>query len=84
MNNEKFGYEVELPRKIYTDNNNKSSMTKQLNPGDIVLYKGNKLIFVTTSKISPYNYVRLGHVSFNQRLANNIIISFYPLDINTL
>ena len=84
LNNEKFGYEVELLGKIYTDNNNKSSLTKQLNPGDIVLYKGNKLIFVTSSKNSPYNYIKLGHVSFNQRLANNIIISFSQLDINSI
>jgi len=84
LNNEKFGYEIELPRKIYTDNNNKNSLTKQLERGDIVLYKGNKLIFVTTHKTSPYNYVRLGHVNFNQSIPNNIIISFSPLDINTI
>ena len=85
LNNEKFGYEIELPKKIYTDNNNKNSLTKQLEQGDIVLYKGNKLIFVTTHKTSPYNYVRLGHVNFNQSIPNNIIISFSPLDnINTI
>lgn len=84
LNSEKFGYEIDLPTKIYTDNNDKSSLTKQLNPGDIVLYKGNKLMFITTPKRSVYNYVKLGTVTFNQRLANNLVISFSELDINTL
>ena len=85
LNKEKFGYEIDLDnKKIYTDNNDKSSLIKQLSPGDIVLYKGNKLIFVTTPKRSVYNYVKLGTVTFNQRLANNIIISFTPQNINNL
>ena len=84
LNSEKFGYEIDLPTKIYTDNNDKSSLIKQLNPGDIVLYKGNKLMFITTPKRSVYNYVKLGTVTFNQRLANNLVISFSELDINTL
>ena len=82
LNDDKFGYEIQLPTKIYTDSNDKSSLTKQLNVGDIVLYKGNKLIFVTQNKRSVYNYVKLGNVTFNQRLAQNIVISFTPQNLN--
>lgn len=84
MNDGGFGYEVQLSRKIYTDNNDKSSLTKKLNVGDIVLYKGNKLIFVTKQKDSVYNYIKLGTLSFSQRAAENIIISFTRKNPNDL
>ena len=87
MNQEGFGYEVQLPRKIYTDNNDKTSLTKHINAGDIVLYKGNKLILVTKSKDSVYNYVKLGTLSFSQGIissAKNIVISFTPKNLNEL
>ena len=84
MNKEGFGYEVQLSQKIYTDNNDKSSLTKQLNVGDIVLYKGNKLILVTKAKQSVYNYVKLGTLTFYERLAENIVISFTPKQLNEL
>ncbi len=82
INKEGFGYEVELNQKIYTDNNDKSSLTKQLNIGDIVLYKGNKIILVTKNITSVYNYVKLGTLSFSMgitSIAKNIIISFTQL-----
>ena len=84
MNKEGFGYEVQLSQKIYTDNNDKSSLTKHLNVGDIVLYKGNKLILVTKTKDSVYNYVKLGTLTFYERLAQNIVISFTPKQLNEL
>ena len=84
MNKEGFGYEVQLSQKIYTDNNDKSSLTKHLNVGDIVLYKGNKLILVTKAKDSVYNYVKLGTLTFYERLAENIVISFTPKQLNEL
>ena len=84
MNKEGFGYEVQLSQKIYTDNNDKSSLTKHLNVGDIFLYKGNKLILVTKAKDSVYNYVKLGTLTFYERLAENIVISFTPKQLNEL
>ena len=84
LNDGGFGYEVQLPRKIYTDNNDKSSLTKNLNAGDIVLYKSNKLILVTQNKNSVYNYVKLGTLTFPKRNAENIIISFTQKNPNEL
>ncbi len=59
-NIENFGFEFELQQKISTDISN-SQQTKQANAGEILLYKGNKLIFVLISKTNTiYNYIKLG------------------------
>jgi len=70
-----FGYEINLSNPIYTDNNEKSSLTKQLLVGDIVLYKGKKLIFVTQNHTSVYNYIKLGKLNFTTN-ADEIVIDF--------
>ena len=66
-NVENFGFEFTLSDKIFTDINN-SEQTKSVKAGDILLYKGNKLIFVlmepaqkpNSSNNTIYNYIKLG------------------------
>lgn len=72
LNTEKFGYEYTLSKKISLNNN----LTKNLSVGDIVLYKGNKLILVRQNITTPYNYVKLGKIEIPTRQYPNIVISF--------
>ena len=74
-NKENFGYEITLENNIYIDNNDKSTLTKSLNYGDIVLYKKNKLIFVYKSTTTIYNYTKLGTFKFTENNANQIKIT---------
>ena len=81
-NKEKFGYEVDLPSKIFTDNDETTSLTKNLLPGDVLLYKGTKLILViNTPQNNVYNYVKVGRFQFSHNSSDNIIISFDKLNI---
>ena len=75
-NQENFGYEVTLTKKIYTDNNDKSSLTKNLVAGDVVLYKGNKLILVYKTTTTVYNYTKIGRFLFTNTQSNKIEITF--------
>ena len=59
LNKESFGYEYTLNKKISLNNNN---LTKNLTNGDIVLYKGNKLILIRQNITTPYNYIKLGKI----------------------
>ena len=59
LNKEGFGYEYTLNKKISLNNNN---LTKNLTNGDIVLYKGNKLILIRQNITTPYNYIKLGKI----------------------
>ena len=72
LNKEKFGYEYTLNKNISLNNN----LTKNLTVGDIVLYKGNKLILVRQNITTPYNYVKLGKIELPTRQYPNIVISF--------
>ena len=74
-NKENFGYEAILTKKIYTDNNDKSSLTKNLTAGDIVLYKGNKLILVYKTTTTVYNYTKIGRFLFTNTQSNKIEIT---------
>ena len=74
-NKENFGYEVTLTKKIYTDNNDKSSLTKNLVAGDVVLYKGNKLILVYKTTTTVYNYTKIGRFLFTNTQSNKIEIT---------
>ena len=74
-NKENFGYEVTLTKKIYTDNNDKSSLTKNLIAGDVVLYKGNKLILVYKTTTTVYNYTKIGRFLFTNTQSNKIEIT---------
>ena len=78
-NKEAFGYEVELDEKIYTDNNDSSSLTKNLTSGDIVLYKGNILILVYKTTTTRYNYTKIGRFLFNNTRSDKIVISTQTL-----
>jgi len=81
-NKENFGYEVTLPTKIYTDNNDSSSLTKRIESGDVLLYKGAKLILVSNRPQNlpnsqnnvVYNYVKVGRFLFSQQNAKKILI----------
>lgn len=81
-NKEKFGYEIDLPSKIFTDNDETTSLSKNLLPGDVLLYKGNKLILViNTPQNNVYNYVKVGRFQFSHNSSENIIIAFKKLTI---
>lgn len=81
-NKGKFGYEVELPNKIFTDNDDKSSLTKTPIAGDVLIYKGNKLILViNTPQNNVYNYVKVGRFIFSHNTSDEIIIGFNKLNI---
>ena len=81
-NKEKFAYEINLPSKIFTDNDETTSLTKNLLPGDVLLYKGNKLLLViNTPQNNVYNYVKIGRFVFSHNSSNEIYISFEPLVI---
>ena len=79
-NKEGFGYEATLNENIYTDNNEKSSQTKNLVAGDVVIYKGNKLILVFRNQTTVYSYTKVGTFMFTQSNANKILISFKDLE----
>jgi len=82
MNKEKFGYEITLPKKIFTDNDDASSLTKNLLAGDVLLYKGDRLILVfSTPRNNVYNYVKVGRFNFSESNSNEIVISFNKLTI---
>lgn len=78
-NKEGFGFESTLEKSIYTDNNERSSQTKNLSAGDVVLYKGNKLILVFRNISTVYNYNKVGTFLFTVTNSNRIIISFRDL-----
>ena len=81
-NKGKFGYEVELPNKIFTDNDNANSLTKTIVAGDVVIYKGNKLILViNTPQNNVYNYVKVGRFIFSHNASDEITIAFKKLNI---
>lgn len=81
-NKDKFAYEVDLPNKIFTDNDDTTSLTKNLLPGDVLLYKGNKLLLViNTPANNVYNYVKIGRFVFSHNISDEIYISFSPLVI---
>ena len=81
-NKEKFGYEIDLPSKIFTDNDKTTSLTKDLLPGDVLLYKGTKLILViNTPQNNIYNYVKVGRFQFSHNSSDHIVIAFNKLNI---
>jgi hypothetical protein len=73
-NKEAFGYEVKLDKKIYTDNNDSSSLTKSIIAGDVILYKGNTLIFVYKTTTTVYNYTKIGRFLFTNSQHDKIEI----------
>lgn len=75
-NKEAFGYEIKLDKKIYTDNNDSSSLTKSITAGDVILYKGNTLIFVYKTTTTVYNYTKIGRFLFTNSQHNKIEIEF--------
>jgi len=81
-NKEKFAYEINLPSKIFTDNDETTSLTKNLLPGDILLYKGTKLLLViNTPQNNIYNYVKVGRYNVAHTSSDEIYVSFNPLTI---
>jgi len=76
-NDSNFGYETELNELIYTDSSDDTS--KNLNMGDIVIYKGNKLIFVYQQLRSVHNYIKVGKFILPNTIYNNIRIEFKDL-----
>ena len=81
-NKEKFAYTIDLPSKIFTDNDETTSLTKNLLPGDVLLYKGNKLLLViNTPQNNVYNFVKVGRFVFSHNSADEVYISFSPLAI---
>lgn len=75
-NKENFGYSIKLNKKIFTDNNDKTSLIKNLSAGDIILYKGDTLIFVYKTTTTVYNYTKIGRFLFNNISSDNIDIQF--------
>ena len=81
-NKEKFAYTIDLPSKIFTDNDETTSLTKNLLPGDVLLYKGNKLLLViNTPQNNVYNFVKVGRFVFSHNSADEVYVSFVPLAI---
>ena len=75
------GFEAELFD--YSNNNiiftNPSGInTKILKVGDIVIYKGTKLLIITNPQTTIYNYIKIGNVIYPDGLNNydNIMIQF--------
>ena len=66
LNDEEFGYEYKLTKKISI--NNKNALTSDLIAGDIVLYKGDKIIFVKQNITSKFKYIKLGTFNISSEL----------------
>lgn len=86
-NKDKFGYEVDLPVNIYTNNKDKQSLTRNIAAGDVLLYKGNRLILVYRTPVNitgtnynvVYNYVKLGKFVITNQSYDKIVIGFKEL-----
>jgi hypothetical protein len=73
-NAEGFGYEVELNTKIFTIPS--GTTTKQIKAGDVVIYKGNKLLIVYQNKTTIYNYIKIGELQLPSLIEDTITIRF--------
>ena len=77
LNSEKFGYEYKLSKKISI--NDKNALTSELLAGDIVLYQGDKIIFVKQNINTRFKYIKLGTFNIPSELRQNnkmLYISF--------
>ena len=73
-NAEGFGYEAELNTKIFTIPS--GTTTKQIKAGDVVIYKGNKLLIVYQNKTTIYNYIKIGELQLPSLMEDTITIRF--------
>ena len=74
-NNENFGYEVEFDKTtIFTIPS--GNTTKIIKAGDVVIYKGNRLLLVYQNKTTIYNYIKIGHVDLPNTIYDEINIQF--------